>query len=93
MEFREFKAIQQKHVAEMLKDATHLFEVNVDKDEMSTTRTIMLSSFSKDFIILIWEILKMKCGAYILKISQINIIKSSEKEESKIGRASCRERV
>ena len=34
MEFREFKAIQQKHVAEMLKDATHLFEVSVDKDQM-----------------------------------------------------------
>jgi len=34
MEFREFKAIQQAHVAKMLKDATHLFEVNVDKDEM-----------------------------------------------------------
>jgi len=34
MEFREFKAIQQKHVAEILKDATHLFEVGLDKDKM-----------------------------------------------------------
>ena len=34
MEFREFKAIQQKHVFEMVKDATHLFEVNVDNDQM-----------------------------------------------------------
>ena len=34
MNFKEFKGIMQKHVAEMLKDATHLFEVNVDKDQM-----------------------------------------------------------
>jgi len=34
MEFKEFKVMQQKHVSEMLKDATHLFEVNVDKDQM-----------------------------------------------------------
>jgi len=32
MEFREFKAIQQKHVSEMLKDAIHLFEVDLDKE-------------------------------------------------------------
>ena len=34
MEFKQFKDLQQVHVSGMLKDATHLFEVNVDKDQM-----------------------------------------------------------
>jgi len=34
MNFGEFKVMQQKHVAEILKDATHLFEVGLDKDEL-----------------------------------------------------------
>jgi len=45
MEFREFKTIQQKHVVEMLKDATHLFEVSLDKDELWE---LYLSSFSPE---------------------------------------------
>lgn len=34
MEFIKFKEALQKRFAEMSKDATHLFEVNVDKDEL-----------------------------------------------------------
>jgi hypothetical protein len=34
MEFKEFKNLLQKHFSEMAKDASHLFEVGVDKDEM-----------------------------------------------------------
>ena len=45
MEFREFKVMQQKHVAEILKDATHLFEVSLDKDQMWE---LYLSSFSPE---------------------------------------------
>lgn len=37
MEFKEFRNELQKHFAEMTKDATHLFEVEVDKDEMWNT--------------------------------------------------------
>lgn len=32
MEFKKFKQRMQAHVAEMIKDATHLYEVDVDKD-------------------------------------------------------------
>jgi hypothetical protein len=35
MEFIEFKKVLQRNFAEMTKEATHLFEVNVDKDELS----------------------------------------------------------
>lgn len=34
MEFKEFKTLMQNHVEEMVKDVDHLFEVNVDKDEL-----------------------------------------------------------
>ena len=34
MEFNEFKKALQKRFAEITKDATHLFEVAVDKDEL-----------------------------------------------------------
>jgi hypothetical protein len=34
MEFREFKNLFQKNFEQMTKDATHLFEVNLDKDEL-----------------------------------------------------------
>ena len=34
MEFTEFKKALKEHFAEMSKDATHLFEVAVDKDEL-----------------------------------------------------------
>lgn len=34
MEFKKFKTQLQEHFAEMVKDASHLFEVAVDKDEM-----------------------------------------------------------
>lgn len=34
MEFKKFKTQLQEHFAEMVKDATHLFEVDVEKDEM-----------------------------------------------------------
>ena len=37
MEFIEFKEVLQRHFAEMTKDVTHLFEVNVDKDELWNT--------------------------------------------------------
>lgn len=37
MEFKEFRNELQKHFAEMTKDVTHLFEVEVDKDEMWNT--------------------------------------------------------
>lgn len=37
MEFKEFRNELQKHFVEMTKDATHLFEVEVDKDEMWNT--------------------------------------------------------
>ena len=37
MEFKEFRNELQKHFTEMTKDATHLFEVEVDKDEMWNT--------------------------------------------------------
>lgn len=37
MEFIEFKEVLQKNFAEMAKEATHLFEVNVDKDELWNT--------------------------------------------------------
>lgn len=37
MEFIEFKKTLQKNFAEMTKDVTHLFEVNVDKDELWNT--------------------------------------------------------
>lgn len=34
MEFRQFKEIFQSNFANLAKDATHLFEINVDKDEL-----------------------------------------------------------
>jgi hypothetical protein len=34
MEFKEFKVLFQKHFEEMTQDATHLFEIDLDKDEM-----------------------------------------------------------
>jgi len=34
MEFKQFKSLQQTHVAKMLKDATHLFEIGVDVNEL-----------------------------------------------------------
>lgn len=34
MEFKRFKKALQEHFVEMTKDATHLFEVAVDKDEL-----------------------------------------------------------
>ena len=37
MEFKEFRNKIQEHFAEMTKEATHLFEVEVDKDEMWNT--------------------------------------------------------
>lgn len=37
MEFIEFKEVLQRNFAEMTKDSTHLFEVNVDKDELWNT--------------------------------------------------------
>ena len=37
MEFKEFRNELQKHFEEMTKDETHLFEVEVDKDEMWNT--------------------------------------------------------
>lgn len=37
MEFKEFRNKIQEHFAEMTKDITHLFEVEVDKDEMWNT--------------------------------------------------------
>ena len=37
MEFNEFKERMQKHFKEMTKDATHLFEVACDKDELWNT--------------------------------------------------------
>lgn len=37
MEFKEFRNKIQEHFAEMTKDVTHLFEVEVDKDEMWNT--------------------------------------------------------
>lgn len=37
MEFLEFKKALQRNFAKMTKDATHLFEVNVDKDELWNT--------------------------------------------------------
>jgi len=42
MDFKEFKALQQKHVSEMLKNATHLFEVGLNKDALYD---LYLSSF------------------------------------------------
>lgn len=33
MEFKEFKAVLQRHFAEMTKEAEHLFEIDVNKDE------------------------------------------------------------
>ena len=37
MEFVKFKEVLQNHFAEMVKDTTHLFEVEVDKDELWNT--------------------------------------------------------
>lgn len=37
--FMMFKKSLQKHFDEMQKEATHLFEVNVDKDELWDTYT------------------------------------------------------
>jgi hypothetical protein len=34
MEFKDFKVLFQKNFAQLTKDATHLFEVNLDKDEL-----------------------------------------------------------
>ena len=34
MEFTEMRDMLREHFDEMVKDTTHLFEVNVDKDEM-----------------------------------------------------------
>ena len=42
MEFREFKVLQQKHVEFMVKDTNHLFEIDLDKDQLWET---YLSSF------------------------------------------------
>ena len=36
-DFMKFKKALQKHFDEMQKEATHLFEVNVDKDELWNT--------------------------------------------------------
>jgi hypothetical protein len=34
MEFKELKELLQNNFSEITKDATHLFEVNLDKDEL-----------------------------------------------------------
>ena len=44
MDFKEFKTLQQTHVAKMVKDATHLFEISLNKDALYE---LYLSSFPK----------------------------------------------
>jgi len=46
MEFKQFKAILQENFKQMSKDASHLFEVDVDKDEMWN---LYLDSFPEQY--------------------------------------------
>ncbi len=57
MEFVEMRDLLIKHFNEMVKDTTHLFEVEVDKDELWNKYL--------DLIYLKWKLIKMNCGINI----------------------------
>lgn len=78
MEFIEFKKALQRNFAEMTKDATHLFEVEVDKDELWNT---YLSSFPAGTNELYRERTEHDCSCcrhFIKNIGNAVVIKSDQ---------------
>lgn len=80
MEFKEFKKIFQENFAKIVKDETHLYEVNVDKDEMWD---IYLDSFPEGSN----EIYKEKreydcscCRSFIREMGNVVVIKDDKFE-------------
>ena len=75
MEFKQFKQMIQTHFEEMTKDATHLFEVEVDRDEMWD---IYLESFPSKFNKVYRERREHDCSCcrhFIKNIGNVVVIK------------------
>lgn len=78
MDFKEFKGLFQEHFKQLTKDATHLFEVEVDKDEMWNT---YLENFPSQYNKVFRERREHDCSCcrhFIKDIGNVVVIKDNK---------------